>query len=382
MTGVWWQYAAVFAAALLLAWLFTPLAIRLAFRSGALDQPGGHKAHGSPVPYLGGLAIVVAFSIAMAIPLIADSSGVANELLIVLACGIALAVIGLFDDLRGLSPWIRLAAEIAAAAALVALGLTVSFIDADWLSAVVVIVWVVGITNAFNLLDNMDGLSAGLAGIASFAFFAIAAANGQFLVAGMAIATAGCAFGFLRHNAHPARIYMGDAGALFLGFVIAYLGLKLNLSATPRTTSFLVPILVCSVAVLDTTLVSVTRIRHGRSPFTAGRDHLSHRLTRVGLSVPVTVAIIWGAGAAVGVVAFVVARIDTISGWLLTGLVAVAMTGAGVLLGAVPVYETSRGRLFRIGAVPPDDDVSDDDVRNDDARNDDVSDDDVRGGSQ
>lgn len=354
MSGAWWQYAAVFAAALALAWVLTPLAIRLAFRSGALDRPGGHKSHGSPVPYLGGLAIVVAFSIAMTIPLLADSTGAANELLVVLPCAIALAVIGLLDDLRGLSPWVRLIAEIAGAVALVALGLGVSFIENDWLSALVVIVWVVGITNAFNLLDNMDGLSAGLAGIAALAFFAIAAANGQFLVGGLAIATAGCAAGFLRHNAHPARIYMGDAGALFFGFVIAYLGLKLNLQDTPRPSSFLVPILVCSVAVLDTTLVSVTRLRHGISPFTGGRDHLSHRLVRVGLPVPVAVAVIWGAGAAVGVVAFVVARVDILSAWLLAGLVAALMSGAGVLLGRVPVYETSRGRLYRIEPVPVD----------------------------
>ena len=347
MTGAWWQYAAIFAGSLFLAWVLTPLAIAFATRRGVLDQPGGHKSHESPVPYLGGLAIVTAFSVAVAVPVLIDAatSG-SEELLAVLAMAIVLAVIGLVDDLRGLPPLVRLVAEIAAGAGVWALGVGVSITGVGGLDAVITVIWVVGITNAFNLLDNMDGLSAGLSAIAAGSFAAIAIANGQYLVAGLAIAVAGCATGFLRHNFHPARIYMGDAGALFFGFLIAYLGVKIK-PPTVVSSSFLVPILVCSVAVLDTSLVTVTRIAHRISPFTGGRDHVSHRLVRIGLPVPVAVGVIYAAAATAGVVAFVTARVDTVSAWILAALVLGLLGVAGVLLSTVPVYPGSRKPLYR-----------------------------------
>ena len=353
MDGGWLQYVGIFAATAVLSLLLTPLAIRVAFRRGVLDKPGGHKSHTSPVPYLGGLAIVTAFAAAVLVASWVDSStSGTDELLKVLAIAVGLAVLGLLDDLRNLPPLLRLAAEIGAGWAVWELGVGVSFTGVGWLNAAVTIVWVVGITNAFNLLDNMDGLSAGLAAIAAASFFAIAAANDQFLVAGLALGVAGCAVGFLRHNFHPAKIYMGDAGALFFGFMISYLGLKLQLG-TPESATFLVPLTVCSVAVLDTTLVTIVRLLNGRSPLTGGRDHVSHRLVKVGLPVPIAVALIYAGGASVGTVAFVVARVDLTSAWVLAGLVGVLLTGLGVLLARVPVYEGSSRTLYTISAEPP-----------------------------
>jgi len=340
MTGAWWQYAAVFGGSAVLSLLLTPLAIKFATRHQVMDAPGAHKSHSSPVPYLGGVAIVTAFALAIVIPAVASSATFGGaELLIVLAIALALAAIGLIDDLRGLPPLLRLLAEIGAGIAVVSLGVGVTFTGVVWLNAIITVIWVVGITNAFNLLDNMDGLSAGLAAIASVGIFAVAAANGQYLVGGLAIALAGCAIGFLRHNFHPARIYMGDAGALFFGFLIAYLGVKLQLPQ-PEGATFLVPILICSVAVLDTTLVTITRLRHRISPFQGGRDHLSHRLVKVGLPVPVAVAVIYGAGVSVGVVA-----------WVLAALVIALLGGAGVLLSRVPVYENSKRRHYALTQI-------------------------------
>jgi UDP-GlcNAc:undecaprenyl-phosphate GlcNAc-1-phosphate transferase len=223
----------------------------------------------------------------------------------------------------------------------------VSFTGSPVFDAVVTVVWVVGLVNAFNMSDNMDGLSAGLATIAASSLFAVAAANGQYLVASLSAALAGCAIGFLRSNVYPARIYMGDAGAYFLGFMISYLGLKVQFLSSPSNNTFLVPILVVSVVIFDTTLVTFTRLYHGISPLQAGKDHTSHRLVKVGLPIPVAVGLIHTAAVAVGVLAFVVARVDDTSGWILAVFVGVVMVAFGSLLSVVPVYDSSRHSLYR-----------------------------------
>jgi UDP-GlcNAc:undecaprenyl-phosphate GlcNAc-1-phosphate transferase len=346
MTGAWWQYALTFFGATSLSFLFTPLAIAVALRRGVFDKPGGHKSHESPVPYLGGTAVVVAFSLSMLIPVIAiNDYGVSHEFVSVISIAVALAVLGLLDDLRGLSSILRLVCEIAVGASLWFLDVGVQLFEITWLNAVVTVLWVVGITNAFNLLDNMDGLSAGIAGIASVSFFAVAASNGQYLVAGLSLALGGCALGFLRHNFHPAKVYMGDSGALFFGFLISYVGLKLQLEV-PSPVSILVPVVVCSVAILDTTLVTISRLRHGLSPFQGGRDHVSHRLVKIGLPVPVAVLVLYAAASSVGVIAFVLPRVDRTSAWTLSALVFVLLLVLGVLSYRVPVYPNSKQRHF------------------------------------
>jgi UDP-GlcNAc:undecaprenyl-phosphate GlcNAc-1-phosphate transferase len=348
VTGAWWQYALIFLGAVSLSSVCTPLAIAIALRRGVLDNPGNHKSHSSPVPYLGGLAVVVSFSLSMLIPVMAISeSSVSHEFVVVIGVALALALLGLFDDLRNLSSVLRLACEIAAGVVLWNLDLGVQLVGVSWVDAIITVFWVVGITNAFNLLDNMDGLSAGIAAIASFSFFAIAASNGQYLVAGLSLALGGCALGFLRHNFHPARVYMGDSGALFFGFLVSFVGLKLQFNISSEV-SVLVPIVVCSVAVLDTSLVTIARLRHGLSPFQGGRDHISHRLVKIGLPVPVAVTVLYVAAASVGVIAFVIARSDETAAWVLAGLVAILLVGIGVLAYNVPVYENSKQRFFTV----------------------------------
>jgi UDP-GlcNAc:undecaprenyl-phosphate GlcNAc-1-phosphate transferase len=216
---------------------------------------------------------------------------------------------------------------------------------------VVTVVWVVGITNAFNLLDNMDGLSAGVASIAGLAFAVIAALNGQFLVAALGAGVGGCAAGFLRHNFHPAKIYMGDAGSLFLGYLLAVLGLELKLSATPPVVALFVPMLVLGLPLFDTTLVTVQRLLHGRSPMQGGRDHTSHRLVWVGIPVPVAVCLLYATAVALGWLALLLARLDTLSGLLLIGFVLTCGTFLLGLLSAVPVYDNSKQRQVMLRVV-------------------------------
>lgn len=334
----------MFAAAGVLSWLLVPVAIKVATRGDVVDRPGGYKTQDSPVPYLGGVAIVTSFAlVVLAAAAVRPPVSGFEELAVILGLAVALAAVGLIDDLRGLGPFLRLGLQVAAAVGLLATDVGVRLVDSGGpIDALITVLWVAGITNAFNLLDNMDGLSAGIATISSAAFFVIAAFNGQFLVAALSAALAGCALGFLRHNFHPARVYMGDAGSLFLGFVLAVLGLKLRFDAPRQITAF-VPIVVLALPILDTATVTIARIRHGRNPLSGGRDHLSHRLVFVGLSVPRAVRSLYLVAGALGWLGLIVSRLDVVSAYLVLGLVLVALASMGVVLGRVPVYSNSKG---------------------------------------
>jgi UDP-GlcNAc:undecaprenyl-phosphate GlcNAc-1-phosphate transferase len=350
----WPAYVLAFVGALTIAWVVTPLLLRFALRRELLDVPTERKGHDSPVPYLGGLAIVAGFSmLCLAAGLLTQSASVITQLGVLLGAGLLLATLGLADDLRGgISPTLRVLVEAATGVLVFATGNGAAFSGVpDAVNLAVTVLWVVGITNAFNLLDNMDGLSAGIATVAGLAFAVIAGLHGQYLVAGLAAGLAGCAAGFLRHNFHPAKIYMGDAGSLFLGFLLAVLGLKLQLTDTPPLVAVFVPMLVLGVPVFDTTLVTWQRLRHGRSPFQGGRDHASHRLVWVGIPVPVTVWLMYAAAISLGWLAILLSRLDTVSGLLLVGFVLTAGALLMGLLAAVPVYENSRQRRAMLQVV-------------------------------
>jgi UDP-GlcNAc:undecaprenyl-phosphate/decaprenyl-phosphate GlcNAc-1-phosphate transferase len=349
-TGTLLQSLAAFVVAGLVSLVLTPLAIRSALRLGVLDRPSEHKSHVTPTPYLGGVAIVLAvtLSIALAAVVRGETSATLSQLLGILAIALGMAAMGLVDDLRGLPVILRFGVQLLAALGLWELGVRVGLTGEPLIDLPLTVVWTVGITNAMNLLDNMDGLSASTATIASLWFGAIALINGQFLVAALAFAVAGAAAGFLRDNRPPARIYMGDAGSLFLGVMLAALGMLLSLDRGMLVTAA-VPVLILTVPVLDTALVSVARIRHGISPFQGGRDHTSHRLVRIGLPVPVAVGIIALASLAHGWVALLVFRIDRLSALLLLGLTALFDLFFFALLAKVPVYDNSRGRDLFIG---------------------------------
>ena len=346
-----WSYVGAFVASAGMALGLTPLALRLALRRQVLDHPGDYKAQESPVPYLGGLAIVVAFSVAILIASrIAPPPGGTRELAVLLGMAIVLSFVGLADDIKGLHPLPRFIVEVGAALVLWWSGVEISLFDNAPADGLLTVLWIVGITNAFNLLDNMDGLSAGVAAIASATFFVLAVTNGQTAIAGLSIALCGCALGFLRSNFHPARIYMGDAGSLFFGFMLAGIGIKLRFEA-PQEITFMVPVLVLGVSILDTTLVVVSRLAHRINPFAGGRDHISHRLVFVGIPVRSAVALIYAAGIAFGWLAIVMSRLDTTTGFILMGLVVAVGSFAAVMLSLVPVYAQSTRRRMMLMEV-------------------------------
>jgi UDP-GlcNAc:undecaprenyl-phosphate GlcNAc-1-phosphate transferase len=358
-----WFYIATFLGATGLSLFLVP-AVREYARSRAIhDNPGGHKSHTAPVPYLGGVAMVLAFSAAMFIGVVlrrgafiegreisltignlfAPGDSLLRELGVVLGLALVFSLMGLIDDLRGLSPWLRFAVGLALSVGLVSYGVRLDSALPLWIDFVISAVWILGITNAFNLLDNIDGLAAGTAAVASSAFFFIAVINDQQYSALLAIGLAGAMLGFLRSNFHPATIYMGDAGSLFIGFMMAYLGLKMRTSVTEIPQLF-APVVVLGVAVLDTMLVVVSRARRGVSPFTGGQDHLSHRFLRLGLSVRRSVTVLLVASIALGVLAVGLSEAPAGVGyWLLAAIVASGVMATIVLTTKIARVTTAAG---------------------------------------
>ncbi len=343
MTGEWWQYLLIFFSSALICSFLTPVFLRMAFKTGALSET---KDSSFPIPHLGGLAIVSTFSISVvSASLIEQPPNGINSLILVLVLALILAVLGHVDDIKQLSPSIRLFVQLCCALIVWIGDEGVSLFQIEFLDLLITIFWIIGVTNAFNLLDNMDGLSAGLATISTLTFFTIAAANGQYLVAGLSLAVAGCSMGFLRYNFYPAKIYMGDAGSLFIGFLVAYLGMKLRFES-PISKSFIVPILVCLPAILDTTVVVFSRLWYRKSPFMGGKDHISHRLVKTGFSVPASVLIIYLVSTCFGVIAFTVSRVETVLAWVLVTLAFLFSLLCAGFSWMVPVYKESKQRHF------------------------------------
>ncbi|WP_329254285.1 MULTISPECIES: MraY family glycosyltransferase [Actinoallomurus] len=250
---------------------------RLAVQLSLTDRPDMRKSHERPTPYLGGVVIAVG----VIAPTIAALSGGDPRLRILLVAATAVALLGLVDDLRPLSPYPRLTVEGLAAVAVVGAGGHVK-IFGNWLDYVLPVLWIVVITNSFNLLDNMDGAAAGVACVTSASLALPAMMVGQRGVSVLLVALAcGCA-GFLPHNWTPARIFMGDAGSLFIGFVIS--ASALFVFARTDDTGVAGPLMVTFVATVDTCVVLVSRRRAGRPLMLGGTDHVSHRLRRLGLS--------------------------------------------------------------------------------------------------
>ncbi len=312
-------YLAVFFGVLLLAIIGTPVARRVGLRI-AMDQPDPtRKVHTIPTPRLGGLAILLSFLVSA---ILLRGQYNLDQVVGILVGAALVSLLGFWDDRFSLGPLPKLLGQFVAASLLIATGVSVSIFPLQIINLGVTVVWMIGITNAFNLLDNMDGLSGGIAAITALHFSLMCSFSGQYLVGALSMAVVAACFGFLIYNWNPATIFMGDSGSLFLGFILAAIGIKLRFPLNVPFVTWMIPILVLGVPIFDTTLVSFSRIKRGLNPLTTpGVDHSSHRLTYAGLSRREAVLVLYVTAFLLGLAALFVTRASFFESYLMGAFV-------------------------------------------------------------
>jgi len=321
-----------------------------ALRVGMVDLPGPRKVHLTPIPLLGGLAIYAGVVIAV---LLAFNGPARTQIAGILIGATLVAVVGILDDRGLLHHQIKLFVAMPLSAGILLFSGIHAQVFSTWvtgnagqvLDAILTVIWVVGITASFSILDHMDGLCAGVAATAAMFFAVLAYMNGQTLVTTLAAAVLGASTGFLRWNFKPAKIFMGDGGAMFLGFLMATLGLKLRPENATHLASWMAPLLILGAAIFDTTLVTISRSRRGLLPFTTpGKDHAAHRLSNLGLGHRGAVLALYLLGSAGGASAVIVTYLST-RATLLVGILALAFIFAGVVYLEGAPYERQASKV-------------------------------------
>lgn len=304
------QYFALAIATFIFVGALTPLMRKLALKVGAVDTPNlARKVQIEPVPYLGGVAIVIGVFVATYFTVFFEDKDLALASTVLIPA-VVMAVMGLVDDLRGLPPWPRLIAQSVVGVIVAAILISTDTIGTPSqifiIDAIVTIFWIVGVCNSINFFDNLDGGAAGTVVVISFFTFLIAYDRGQLMVSALSIVTAGATAGFLIWNRPPAKIYMGDAGALFLGIIVAVLTIRLKPDIQPNWKSLSIPLFLMAIPLLDTSVAVTSRLARGISPFTGGRDHLSHRLMRKGLHRRTAAITLWALAGVYGTISFAI----------------------------------------------------------------------------
>ncbi len=312
-------FIAAFFIALAITLAGLPWVRRAALALDLVDAPSQRKAHRTPMPLLGGVGIFLGAILAV---LVIYRGEPEPTVLGVLLATTVVALTGLIDDYRPLPAWAKLAGQLAGFLILAAFGIRVRLPLPPVVNYGITLLWLLGITNAINFLDNMDGLSAGIAAVIASFILLLALANGQFLVAALSAALLGACLGFLRYNFPPARIFMGDVGSLFLGFLLAAMGIQLRFPDNSNFVTWMVPVFLFGLPIFDMTLVVVSRLRRGLSPNTAGRDHTSHRLVRLGFSSREAVLILYLFCGVLGMMALYITQASIVEGYLVGGIAA------------------------------------------------------------
>jgi UDP-GlcNAc:undecaprenyl-phosphate GlcNAc-1-phosphate transferase len=266
---------------ILLTLATVPVATRLAIRFHLIDFPhsASHKIHEAPIPKSGGIAL----SLALFALIFVSGKAADAELRGILLSSLIIIVFGLWDDARQLSAGWKLLGQALATGVLIWQGATIRFLGQPIPNMLLTAFWMIGITNAFNLVDSMDGLAPGLAGIASAFFMLLTLDADQGALACLSAALLGGSIAIIYFNINPARVFLGDLGTQFLGFVLAGLAIAYTPPGLPQPSSWFVPILLLSVPIFDTTLVFFSRLRRGKAVYKAGLDHTYHRLVRLGM---------------------------------------------------------------------------------------------------
>ena len=319
-------------AAFLLAVIFVPLAMKLAFKVGAIDKPNARKVHVKIMPRMGGLGIYLAYII-----VVLATQELNTQLIGLLLGSTLLVILGIFDDIKDLNAKFKLLMQIVAAVIVMACGVRIEFMtnvfggDAiylDILSLPVTLLWIVGITNAINLIDGLDGLAGGIAAIAAASMATVGWIHGQYLMASMAIILMGSTIGFLCYNFHPAKVFMGDTGSLFLGFNLSVLAI-MGVAKSITFISLAAPILVLGVPIFDTCFAILRRKMNHKPIFAADKEHLHHRLLQLGFSHRMTVLIIYLISFCLAAIAVLITYLSTAEAMAVVALILVV-----ILLGA------------------------------------------------
>ena len=321
-----WQYLLLAISSFAVVGALTPFVRRYAITHEIYDLPNSdHKSHAEPIPYLGGVAIVIGVIGVSYAALLAKEYSLKNIALAtsVLGPALILALVGLWDDIKNLRPLPRLVVQstvgVFTAILLIkthTVGLPTGHV---WLDGLITLVWIVGICNSINFFDNVDGGAAGTIAISSGALAYLGYSGGQYFVAALSAVVAGATIGFLIWNKSPARIYMGDAGALFLGVLMATLTIRFHPHADTKWTSFSTKILLLAIPILDTSVAVTSRLIRNSSPFQGGLDHLSHRLVRAGLTRPTAVIVLWVMTAVYALCAVAIPSVSRLSQEVIVG---------------------------------------------------------------
>lgn len=313
------NYIWAFLLALLVALIATPAVIELAAKTGAMDAPDARKVHKGPMPRIGGLAIYVGFMAAMAFMLDFAQlpAEIANGMVGLLLGATIIVIIGLIDDYKNLPAKVKLVGQILAACVVVYFDVRIDVITdpfgdylyLEYLAAPATVFWIVGLTNTVNLIDGLDGLAAGVSTIASITIMLVALQENVMIVALVTASLAGAALGFLKYNFNPARIFMGDTGSMFLGFVLATISVIGAVKCT-ATIALIVPILALGLPIMDTTFAIIRRYRGGVPIFKPDKGHLHHRLLDLGFSQRQAVLLMYVISALLGLSAVVLNEVS------------------------------------------------------------------------
>lgn len=309
-----YKYVIPFLAAFILTFIQMPFTIKLAKKKGFLDVPKDERrVHKEPIPVGGGIAMVISVTI-----LILYYLPINKGLIMTILASLVIALSGLYDDKKDLSPKLKFLFQILAGVLLVLGGMKIEFVTNPFdshdallilniLSIPVTIFWVCGITNTINLIDGLDGLASGVSMICAISMFFITYRMGRYEVSMVCALVAGACLGFLPFNFNPAKIFMGDTGALYLGFMLSYISISGFLKQAAILMIF-VPVLILGVPVFDTAFAMVRRKLSGKSMVEADKGHLHHRLLKMGLNQRQTVVILYSISAIFGVLANLISR--------------------------------------------------------------------------
>lgn len=335
-------YLLAFLLPFLLSLGFTPLVRLAAVKFGLLDNPTDIKTHKTPTPLFGGLAIFAAFAVSLAVMRFYTSfpTGTLRDLRVILLGGGVMFLLGFIDDLRkpdGLGVKVKFAVQFTVAFFTVLYGVRINFIQPDYLSFALSVVWIVGVSNAFNIIDIMDGLSAGQAALAAFGFLLIAFPSESIYVNFASASLAGAALGFLPYNfSKKFKIFMGDSGSLFCGFVLALVAMGTKYSAV-NPLGVYAPLFILAVPIYDTIFVSVLRLRRGHSPFVGSRDHFALRLEKIGFSRRQVVRLASLSTLALSLFAWLITQVPLAWGVLIVGVLGLEFVLIGVAIAKIKI---------------------------------------------